>query len=72
MDGLQWKNPIKMDDLGGKPTIFGNIPPWKKKCQLQKCTFLRGYSLCSPERVWKAPFAFEGGSKRILSKLHLS
>ena len=24
MDGLQWKNPIKMDDLGGKPTIFGN------------------------------------------------
>ena len=24
MDGLQWKTPIKMDDLGGKPTIFGN------------------------------------------------
>ena len=20
------ENPIKMDDLGGKPTIFGNIP----------------------------------------------
>jgi len=29
------ENPIKMDDLGGKPTIFGNIhivfPPPKKK-----------------------------------------
>ena len=30
------ENPIKMDDLGGKPTIFGNIhivfpPPQKKK-----------------------------------------
>ena len=25
MDDLQWKTPIKMDDLGGKPTIFGNI-----------------------------------------------
>ena len=24
MDGLEWKNPIKMDDLGGKPTISGN------------------------------------------------
>ena len=21
------ENPIKMDDLGGKPTIFGNIQP---------------------------------------------
>ena len=27
------ENPIKMDDLGGKPTIFGNIQfgPKKKK-----------------------------------------
>ena len=28
MDGLEWKSVfriIKMDDLGGKPTIFGNI-----------------------------------------------
>ena len=25
MDGLEWKHPIKMDDLGVKPTIFGNI-----------------------------------------------
>ena len=28
MDGLEWKSIfriIKMDDLGGKPTIFGNI-----------------------------------------------
>ena len=25
MDGLLLENPIKMDDLGGKPTIFGNI-----------------------------------------------
>jgi len=25
MDGLQWKTLIKWDDLGGKPTIFGNI-----------------------------------------------
>ena len=25
MDGLWWINPINMDDLGGKPTIFGNI-----------------------------------------------
>ena len=24
MDGLLMENPIKMDDLGGKPTIFGN------------------------------------------------
>ena len=24
MDGLQWKKPIKMEDLGGKPTTFGN------------------------------------------------
>ena len=24
MDGLYWKHPIKMDDLGRKPTIFGN------------------------------------------------
>ena len=25
MDGLLMENPIEMDDLGGKPTIFGNI-----------------------------------------------
>ena len=25
MDGLQYKTLLKMDDLGGKPTIFGNI-----------------------------------------------
>ena len=25
MDGENNENPIKMDDLGGKPTIFGNI-----------------------------------------------
>ena len=25
MDGLEWKTLLKMDDLGGKPTIFGNI-----------------------------------------------
>jgi len=26
MDGVSKKeNPIKIDDLGGKPTIFGNI-----------------------------------------------
>ena len=25
MDGkLYWKTPIKMEDVGGKPTIFGN------------------------------------------------
>ena len=24
MDGLEWKTPIKMDDLGGKPTILEN------------------------------------------------
>ena len=24
MDGLQWENPIKMDDLGGKPPIFSS------------------------------------------------
>ena len=25
------ENPIQMDDLGGKPTIFGNIHiPWKQ------------------------------------------
>ena len=30
MDGLQWKTLFKMDDLGVKPTIFGNIhmDPW--------------------------------------------
>ena len=25
MDGLEWNTPIKMDDLGGKPTILGNV-----------------------------------------------
>jgi len=25
MDGKKMENPIKMDDLVGKPTIFGNI-----------------------------------------------
>ena len=25
MDGFIIENPMKMDDLGGKPTIFGNI-----------------------------------------------
>ena len=25
MDGLYWKTLLKMDDLGGKPTILGNI-----------------------------------------------
>ena len=25
MDGLKTENPIKMDDLGANPTIFGNI-----------------------------------------------
>ena len=25
MDGLEWKTLFLMDDLGGKPTIFGNI-----------------------------------------------
>ena len=25
MDGWEWNTLLKMDDLGGKPTIFGNI-----------------------------------------------
>ena len=28
MDGLEWKTLLKMDDLAGKPTIFGNIQPY--------------------------------------------
>ena len=38
MDGLWRKTPIKMDDLGGKPTISGNIHVWleKKTMSFQK------------------------------------
>ena len=31
MDGLWRKTPIKMDDLGGKPTISGNMHVWLEK-----------------------------------------
>ena len=35
MDGEIMENPIKMDDLGGKLTIFGNthVDIWMKFCQ---------------------------------------
>ena len=38
---LKMENPIKMDDLGGKPTIFGN--PHLVRRQLKSCSWKKGH-----------------------------
>ena len=51
------ENPIKMDDLGGKPTIFGNIhiETWAEKPGL--FFFFRLACILLPYmiQVWQAP-----------------
>ena len=74
------ENPIKMDDLGGKPTIFGNIhlgsgdfPPKNSSLQapptasvLYDVSHLKGPIVVQPGQLWSLKFrAFWEGGKMI-------
>ena len=42
------ENPIKMDDLGGKPTIFGNIHLFPRKTAMLNIFLQRWSNSCGP------------------------
>ena len=47
------ENPIKMDDLGGKPTIFGNIHFFLQKTKGPHCPFNKSDSQGVVQRCWR-------------------
>ena len=55
------ENPVKMDDLGGKPTIFGNthisINPFHRSIRVQQCLHPLGWTASNHRSVKDEPIS---------------
>ena len=51
-DDLEWKTPQKMDDLGGKPTIFGNIYIYHQLGMVYLPTFTNNFHQKNQPKWW--------------------
>ena len=56
MDGLLMENPLKMDDLGGKPTIFRKHPSFGWTSLNRVCPYKP--SILGYHDFWKHPYLF--------------
>ena len=62
------ENPIKMDDLGGKPTIFGNIQIYNHPMDdmVWAVTFWSSSTQVwlNVSKLWKSPWMMNSGIRR--------